>query len=216
MARVHPGSVVIFGGGGLGKCLIESLRGAGGELEPFCVVDDGLPAGSRVLDVPVVGGRAQLPALVAAGVGLAANGVGAIGRMQLRIDIFDLLAQAGLRAATVIDRDASIAQSARIGEGAQILPQAVVSADAGVGRGVIVNTSVVVSHDCRIGDYAHIAPGAILAGDVTVGEASLVGMGVTATLGLRIGARCVIGNGATLTGDVPDDTIVSAGTVWSG
>jgi len=213
LRRIRPNSVVIYGGGGLARDLIDSMR-TRHELEALCVVDDGLEPGQEVLGVPVVGGRERLEALAEAGVRLAVNGVGGIGAIQVRIDIFEALDRAGLQLATLVDRGAMVAPSATLAPGAQLFPGSVVSSGAVIGRGALINTGAIVSHDCRIGDYSHIAPGAILAGDVTVGEASLIGMGVTATLGCRIGARCIVGNGSAVTADVPDRTIVPAGSVW--
>jgi sugar O-acyltransferase (sialic acid O-acetyltransferase NeuD family) len=213
LARIRPNSVVIFGGGGLARDLIDSMR-TRHELEALCVVDDRLEPGQDVLGVPVVGGRDRLEALVEAGVRLAVNAVGGIGAIQVRIDIFEALERAGLQLATLVDRGAMVAPSATLAPGAQLFPGAVVSSGAVIGRGALINTGAIVSHDCRIGDYSHVAPGAILAGDVTVGEATLIGMGVTATLGCRIGSRCIVGNGAAVTADVPDRAIVSAGSVW--
>ena len=215
LGRVDGGSVVVFGGGGLGKTLIECLDNAEG-MHALCVVDDGMAPGTEVLGVPVVGGRAALPALVEAGVPMAANGVGSIGRAQGRIDIFQRLAEHGLTLPALVHPGAHVAPSAILGEGAQVHPGSVVSSQATVGRGAIVNSGAIVSHDCRVGDHVHLAPGAILAGDVSVGEAALVGMGVTVALGLSIGARALVGNGAVVTADVPEGTIVAAGTVWSG
>jgi sugar O-acyltransferase (sialic acid O-acetyltransferase NeuD family) len=213
LARIRPNSVVIFGGGGLARDLIDSMR-MRHELEALCVVDDGLEAGQEVLGVPVVGGRDRLEALVEAGVRLAVNAVGGIGSIQIRIDIFEALERAGLQLATLVDRGAMVAPSATLAPGAQLFPGSVVSSGAVIGRGALINTGAIVSHDCRIGDYSHVAPGAILAGDVTVGEATLIGMGVTATLGCRIGSRCIVGNGSAVTADVPDRAIVPAGSVW--
>jgi sugar O-acyltransferase (sialic acid O-acetyltransferase NeuD family) len=213
LRRIRPNSVVIFGGGGLARDLIDSMR-TRHELEALCVVDDGLEAGREVLGVPVVGGRDRLEALAEAGVRLAVNAVGGIGAIQLRIDIFEALNRAGLQLATLVDGGAMVAPSATLAPGAQVFPGSVVSSGVVIGRGALINTGAVVSHDCRIGDYSHIAPGAILAGDVIVGEATLIGMGVTATLGCRIGSRCIVGNGAAVTADVPDRTIVPAGSVW--
>ncbi|MBY0398614.1 MAG: NeuD/PglB/VioB family sugar acetyltransferase, partial [Thermoleophilia bacterium] len=212
--RIGPASVVVFGGGGLGKSLVDAMR-ARGELEPLCVVDDGMVAGEEVLlGLPVVGGRAQLRALADAGARLAVNGVGAIGRMRARIEVSGWIEEAGLEPVTVVDPSAAVAASARLEPGAQVFPCAVVWSEAVIGRGTIVNTGAIVSHDCRVGEHCHLAPGAILAGDVTVGEGTLVGMGVTVALGLRVGARAIVGNGAVVTADVPDDAIVPAGATW--
>jgi sugar O-acyltransferase (sialic acid O-acetyltransferase NeuD family) len=195
--------------------LIEMLSAAE-DLEALCVVDDGLPAGERVLGVPVAGGRGTLAALAAAGLGRAVNGIGAIGRPRARMEIHRMLEDHGLALPVLVHPGALVSPSAGVGDGAQVHAGAVVSSRAEVGRGVIVNSGAIVSHDCRVADHVHLAPGSVLAGDVHVGEGALVGMGATVALGLAIGARALVGNGAVVTADVPDDAIVPAGTVWPG
>ena len=215
VARIHGSALVIFGGGGLGKTIIDLVR-ASGEHEVIGIVDDGLEIGAEVLGVPVIGGQRYLAALAAEGLPFAANAVGAIGRISTRTKVSAIIAEAGLRAPVLVEPTASIAGSAELAEGVQVFAQAVVSAAASVGPNTIINTGTIISHDCRIGADSHIAPGAVLAGEVTVGDGSLVGMGVTASVGLTVGPRAVIGNGSVLTADVPEGTFVSAGTVWDG
>ncbi|MFQ5427129.1 MAG: acetyltransferase, partial [Gaiellales bacterium] len=206
-------SLLVFGGGGLSKSIIDVVRQRG-KLEPLCVVDDGLEVGADVLGVPVVGGRATLGALHGHGLVRAVNAVGAIGDIGTRVAIFEALGEHGFELPVVVDVSASVAASAQLADGAQVFALAMVGSEAHIGRGAIVNSGAIVSHDCEIGAYTHVAPGALLAGEVRVGESVLVGMGVTARVGLRIGDGAIIGNGSTLRGDVESGTIVSAGSVW--
>lgn len=206
-------SVVVFGGGGHAKSLIDLIFGSLG-LEVLCVLDDRAAPGTEVLGVPVVGGRAALAALVEHGLRMGVNAVGGLGRIDSRIAVHDLLVGAGLELPSLVDGSAAVAPSARLGAGVQVFANAAVWSDCEVGDGAIVNTGAIVSHDCSIGAHAHITPGALLAGHVQVGEAALVGMGVTTRPGLRIGARAIVGNACVLHDDVPDGTIVPAGTVW--
>jgi sugar O-acyltransferase (sialic acid O-acetyltransferase NeuD family) len=213
LAAIDADAVVVFGAGGFAKSVIDLLRAAGRQ-RPICVVDDDQRAPADVLGVPLVGGRASLALLRERGLGGAVNAVGAIGRMQTRIDIFTHLEELGFALPTLVDPRSTVAESASVAAGAQIFSGAQVCPAATIGKGAIVNTSAVVSHDCAIGDYVHLAPGCLLAGEVTVGHGTLVGMGVTTPVGIRIGAGVIVGNGAVLLGDVPDGAIVSAGTVW--
>jgi len=208
-------SLIIFGGGGLGKTLIDLVR-AGDQYELLGVVDDGMEIGSEVLGVPVIGGANCLGPLAEAGLLHAANAVGAIGRITTRVKVSERITEAGIGAPPLAEPSASIADSAELASGAQVFAQAVVSAAASIGANTIINSGTIISHDCVIGANSHIAPGAVLAGEVVVGEKTLVGMGVTASVGLKIGSGCVIGNGTVLTADVPDGTFVAAGTVWPG
>lgn len=213
VALVHNRAAVVFGAGGFSKALIDLMR-ASGAIEPICVVDDDPGRNGDVLGVPVVGDRALLSPLRAAGIQHAVNAVGAIGRIPNRIAIFQHLEQLGFELPTLVDPSAYVAASATLADGAQVFAGALVCSAAEVGRGTIVNSGAIVSHDCKIGDYSHVAPGAILAGGVEVGDGVLVGMGVTASVGLRIGSGATVGNSCVLKEDVPDGTILSAGSVW--
>jgi len=208
-----PAAVLVYGGGGHGKMVIDLLR-----LIPTYriegVVDDGLEVGSQVLGVPVLGGSGCLEALQRQGVRLAVNAVGGIGNIQSRVAVFERLAQAGMACPPIVHPTAFVEASAALEEGVQVFHHAYVGSAARVGFGTIVNTGVVVAHDCQIGACANLSPGALLAGGVQVGDYALVGMGVTINLEVKIGARARLGNGATIKRDVPDGAVVRAGTIW--
>ncbi|UYN88850.1 MAG: NeuD/PglB/VioB family sugar acetyltransferase [Anaerolineales bacterium] len=208
-----PNSVIVYGGGGHGKAVIDLLRAAGGYTLAG-VIDDSRQPGDPVLDSTVIGGEAALAALHAAGCTRALNAVGGIGAMSTRIAVFDRLGAAGFELPTLVHPSAVIEPSAQLGPGVQVFPHAYVGSDARVGKGVIVNTGVIVSHDCVLEEYANLAPGSILAGSVQVGRGTLIGMGVTINLNVHIGNLARIGNGATVKDSVPDNGVVRAGAVW--
>jgi sugar O-acyltransferase (sialic acid O-acetyltransferase NeuD family) len=207
--------IAVYGGGGHGKTLMDLIR----QLQVYTIagiVDDEIPAGSSVSGIPVLGSGAILTALVAQGVRLAANGVGGLIDIQLRVRIFELLAKAGLECPSLIHPRATVEASAQVADGVQVFANAYVGSEAVLSPDCMVNTNAVVSHDCSVGSYSHIAPGALLAGHVQVGDKTLIGMGVTTTVGVHIGARVRVGNGAVIFADVPDRAILPAGKVWSG
>jgi sugar O-acyltransferase (sialic acid O-acetyltransferase NeuD family) len=212
LSAVGERSLVVFGAGGHAKSLIDLIRSSS-DFGPLCVADDDPGAAADVLGVPVVAGAA-LTALREHGVAYAVNAVGAIGRIQTRIDVGRRLEELGFELPPLVDATAFVAPSATLAGGAQVFAGAAVCSAAEVGRSAIVNTGAVVSHDCRIGDYAHVAPGAILAGAVEIGEGTLLGMGATVNLGVRVGARAIVGNGAVVNEDVPASAIVQANSVW--
>lgn len=212
-AARNPNAIIVYGGGGHGKAVIELLRAAGGH-EVIGVIDDGQQPGKLVLDVPVLGGGSALAAVLEAGCLRAMNAVGGIGAMSTRIRVFEKLKDASFEFTTAIHPSAVVEPSAKMGDGVQVFPHAYIGSEAQIGFGCIVNTGAIVSHDCVLADYVNLAPGAILAGAVSVGEGTLIGMGVTVNLNVRIGAGVRIGNGATVKADVPDGGIVRAGAVW--
>jgi sugar O-acyltransferase (sialic acid O-acetyltransferase NeuD family) len=207
--------MLIFGGGGHAKAVMEMVR-QGGQYAIAGIVDDQLAAGTQVLGIPILGTRRVLPALAAAGVRLSANGVGGILDINVRVSIFELLEAAGFTFPALAHPRATLEPSARIGEGTQVFANAYIGSEAVLAPRCMVNTNAVVSHDCEVGAYTHIAPGALLAGHVHVGERSLVGMGVTTAIGVRIGSGVRIGNGAIVLADVPDGMIIQAGRFWTG
>jgi acetyltransferase EpsM len=210
---IDPTAIIVYGGGGHGKSLIDLLRSLS-VYHIAGVVDDGLEQGSMIMGVPVVGGQESLPGLYSGGVRLAVNAVGGIGNVAIRIKIFHLLAEAGFACPAVIHPTSFVEASASLSAGVQIFPHAYVGSEASLGFGSIVNTGAIVSHDCRIGDYVNISPGAMLAGEAQVGSGTLIGMGVTVNLGVKIGESCRLGNGATIKSDVPPGGIVRAGMIW--
>lgn len=208
-----PNTVIVYGGGGHGKAVIDLLRAVGGYIL-IGVIDDGRQPGDAVLDSRVIGGEPALAALKDAGCKLALNAVGGIGAMSSRIQVFDRLRTAGFESPSLIHPSAVIEPSSKLADGVQIFPHAYVGSEAELGFGCIVNTGAIVSHDCVLADYVNLAPGAIVAGGVHIGEGTLIGMGVTINLNVRIGAGARVGNGATIKEDVPDGGIVRAGAIW--
>ena len=208
-----PTAILVYGGGGHGKALIELLR-AQGSYRIAGLVDDGISIGAQILGLPVLGGRDALPEIYKQGVWLAVNAVGGIGNTGARIEVFRRLAEAGFTCPALIHHTAFVESSAQLSPGVQVLPHAYVGSQAVIGFGSIINTGAIVSHDCVLGEFANLSPGAILAGEVQVGSRVLVGMGVTVNLQVKIGAGARIGNGATVKTHVPENAVVRAGSTW--
>jgi acetyltransferase EpsM len=208
-----PNALIVYGGGGHGKSLIELIRYAE-EYKVIGVVDDGLPVGSDILGVPVLGGGEILPRLRRDGLQLAVNAVGGIGNLAPRLKVFERLEQYGFICPTVIHPTALIEASAELSAGVQVMPFAYIGSSSQIGFGSIINTRATVSHDCQLGEYVNLAPGAILAGGVQVGPRTLIGMNATVNLEVKIGSGVRIGNGATVKSDIGDHEVVRAGTIW--
>ncbi len=207
--------ILVFGAGGHAKAVMEMIM-AIGKYQLAGIVDDNVPAGIKVLDIPVRGPREIMPQLVERGLTQAANGVGGIIDISIRVKLFELMKENGLNFPPLVHPRATVEKSASIGEGVQVFANSYIGSSAVLQARCMVNTNAVVSHDCTIGTYTHIAPGALLAGHVQVGERTLVGMGVTTAIGIKIGNNVRIGNGAIIYADVPDKSIIPAGKVWAG
>ena len=210
-----PTAILVYGGGGHGKSIIDLLRRTG-LYHIVGVIDDGLAAEGKntVMGLPILGGSEALAEFYQTGVRLAANAVGGVGNVSIRMQVFQRIAEAGFVCPIIIHPGAEIEPSASLSPAVQIFARAYIGTEVKIGYGAIVNTGAIISHECLIGDYANLSPGAILAGQVEIGAGALVGMGVTINLQVKVGARARIGNGATVKTDVPDGAIVRAGSTW--
>lgn len=210
---LDPKAVVIYGGGGHAKALIELIE-AEGRFHAAGILDDHLAAGSKIFAVPVLGGGDLLARLKAQGIGQVINAVGGIGDIVPRLRIYERILAAGLKVPSVVHPRAYIEKSAVLAEGGQVFFNAYIGSDCRVGFGCIINTGAILSHDCVLEEYVNVSPGAILAGAVKVGARTLIGMGATINLGVKVGSGVRIGNSAVVKADVPDNTIVRAGAIW--
>ena len=186
--------LLVLGGGGHARPVIETLRAMG--LEVAGLLDDA-PRGP-VLGVPVLG---PLDSLGAHG---ASAAVIAIGNNALRAHLGAACQALGLHLPAVIHPAALISPSAQIGAGAQVMARAVIGQEAALGELALVNTGAIIEHECTLGPAAHIGPGAVLCGGVVVGARALLGAGAVVQPGCRIGEDAVIGAGAAVVKDVPE------------
>lgn len=198
--------LVVFGAGGHAKVVIDIIEQQG-NYEIAGLLDDNLEhRGKHFFGYPVLGTRADLPALISAQL---RHAIVTIGDNASRAAVAAHLDQHGWSFASAVHPRASIGRGVNIGPGSVVMAGCVVNADTCLGAQVIVNTGATVDHDCRIEDAVHIAPGCHLCGGVSVGQGSLVGAGSTVTPGIKIGCRAIVGAGSTVIRDVADETKVS-------
>jgi acetyltransferase EpsM len=212
-AVFDPNVILIYGGGGHAKMVIDLLKARGG-YKIAGILDDGRQAGEQVLGVPVLGGGDLLPELFEKGVHMAVNAVGGIGNIAIRIKVFQRLTEGGFVCPALVHPTAYIDPTASLSAGVQVFAKAYLGSEVQAGYGCILNTGAIVSHDCILGDFVNLSPGAILAGEVEIGSGALVGMGVTINLAVKVGEGARIGNGATIKSDVPAGGVVRAGAIW--
>jgi UDP-perosamine 4-acetyltransferase len=197
--------VIVLGGGGHSKVVIETMRACG--WNPVGVLDRD-PMLRSVLDVPVLGDDSLAEDLhrkghVCAFVAIGENGM----RRSLALSMREI----GFRLITAIHPSAVVSPSASIGSGVVVMPHATINACARIGDFAIVNTGAIVEHDCVVGEAAHLAPRTVLGGNVHVGEEVLFGIGAAARPQSVIGARSVVGAGAVVIGRIADgDEVVGS------
>jgi len=179
-------AIVLVGGGGHAKVVVDAVRALGGCIAGF--VDD--DPNARMPDLSHLGGleAARAPWLLC------------VGDVSTRVTLLDRLT--GI-AASVVHPSATVGARAQIASGVFVGPNAVVNADADLGAHAIINSGAIVEHDATVGRASHIAPGAVLCGGVAVGAACLIGAGAVILPGVRVGDGATVGAGAVVRRDVP-------------
>ena len=200
---LESNEVVIIGGGGHAKVVVDVLRQSSRMCPRVCVAKRG-EDGKSVLGVPVICDETIFEHLLRTGINKAFV---AVGSNRLRVRLIETTRDAGFDMISVVSHRAYVADGSRVGSGALIMPGAVVGADAVLGDGVIVNTGASVDHDNQIDDGCHIAPGATLAGCVQLESEVFVGAGATIIPNIKIGHGSVIGAGAVVVKDIPANAV---------
>jgi sugar O-acyltransferase (sialic acid O-acetyltransferase NeuD family) len=125
-----------------------------------------------------------------------------------RLMILNIFRSAELSLSPLIHPNASVCETANIGEGSQVLAHAVVAADCKIGQGCIINHNVTLDHECVLGDGVHLAPGATICGLVTIGNNVMIGAGAVVLPRLTIASNSIIGAGAIITKNIIEQSIV--------
>lgn len=184
-------SVILIGGSGHAKVLIDCIRAAGDQVSG--ILDDNIPAGTLVLGVPVLGTTDMWNVFPNYHYLLA------IGDNVIRSRIS---ARFSVHWYTAIHPRAIVSPYAKIGGGTVILAGAIVNADATVGMHCIINSGALVEHDNVLENYVHISPNAALGGTVHVGQRTHIGIGASVRNNVSICSDCIIGAGAVVTKNI--------------
>ena len=201
-------SFVIWGCAGHAKVLASVIQSQGNQILAFF---DNREVPSILTHVPVYFGELgfntwvkeaksllDITGLVAIGGHLGAD----------RLNIQHIFRSAGLKLDPLIHPTAFVCNSATLGDGTQVLAQAVVAADSRLGDVCIVNHKASVDHECILGNGVHLAPGATVCGCVIIADNVMIGAGSVVLPGLKIGTDSIIGAGAVVTKDVPARSII--------
>ncbi|MBZ0279558.1 MAG: acetyltransferase [Anaerolineae bacterium] len=207
---MNPSAIraVILGGGGHARVLIDTMLL--NRMTPVGILDiDPKRVGESVLGVPILGNDDLLPELARQGATHFAVGLGSVGDVRPRQQVFARGLASGLAPLTVIHPTAIVSSYTEIRDGVQIFAGAIINAGAQIGANVIVNTAAIVEHDCMVEDHVHLATGAKLCGAVRVGQGVHIGAGATVLQGITIGANATVGLGAVVVKDVKPDVVVA-------
>lgn len=195
--------LVVFGASGHGKVVADAAAAAG-----FTVIghiDDTASAGTSIGGRPRLGDRTILPALAERYAGLGLGLAIGIGDNHERPNIAGALAMLAPSAVfpAVVHPAATLAPSARLGQGVVILARAVINPDATLDDFALVNTGAIVEHDCHVGRAASLAPAATMGGASRLGAGAALMMGALLRHRVTVGEHTVVGMGSVVLSDLP-------------
>ena len=100
--------------------------------------------------------------------------------------------------ATLVDPNAMIHRTAKIGEGSLIFANTIIGVNAEVGKQCVVLYNAAVNHDVKVGDYTTIYPNATISGKCEVGKYCEIGTGASIIQHVSICDNAKIGVGAAV------------------
>lgn len=199
-----PERVLVWGAGGHGRVVAETIEASGHTLVGFVDRDPSQVALRARHALLAVVSESELRHALSEAAGLPGGSTAValgVGDNRARLELASLLQ--GRLAPPLVHPSAVFSSSSELELGVVVCPRVVIHPDATIALGTILNTGTIVEHDCHIGPGVHISPGAILTGGVTVEEGAWIGAGATVLPGVHVGAWARIGAGAVVTRNVP-------------
>lgn len=188
-------SLILVGGGGHCKSVIEVAESAGYEIKGILDMPD--EVGKDVLpDHKVIGTDDEIAQYVAECDFIIT--VGFIKNPTLRIKLYNKVKAAGGRLATIIASTAHVSKYAELGEGTVIMHHAFVNAGAKIGDNCIINTFVNIEHDAEVGNQCHISTGTMVNGECKIGENCFIGSQSVCANCIEIASDMIVGAGSVV------------------
>lgn len=195
--------VIVIGSGGHARVLIDTLRALRRDIIGILDPDE-TRIGQSVGGVIIIGNDDKVKEYNPNEIELV-NGIGSIASTEKRKAVYEKFKRAGYAFTQVIHPAATIMDDVQLGEGVQIMANAVIQTGCVIGDNTIINTGAIVDHDCVIDEHVHVAPGAVLSGGVRIGAMTHIGTSATIIQGIKIGQATIIGAGAVVVTDIPSE-----------
>lgn len=187
--------LVLLGGGGHCKSVIEVAESAGFEIKGILDMPDEI--GKEVLSGhKVIGTDDEISEYVDECDFVIT--VGFIKNPALRIKLYNKVKKAGGSLPTIIASTAHVSKYAKLGEGTVIMHQVFVNAGAKIGDNCIINSFVNIEHDAEVGNQCHISTGTMVNGECQIGDNCFIGSQSVCVNCIEIGPDIIIGAGSVV------------------
>lgn len=131
-----------------------------------------------------------------------------ISNPRVKRDVVGLLGARGVTFSTFVHRSVICAESAEVGQGTIVCPNAVISSDARLGQLVTVNVSASVGHDATVGDFASLMSHVDVTGWVSIGESCFLGSHASVLPRVKVEPESTVGAGSIVIRRVARGTTV--------
>lgn len=200
--------LLLVGGGGHCKSVIDALLTSECEFEKIAVIDIKEKVGTFIGGIEVIGTDSDLERLYSQGYKYAFITLGSVGNTQKREKICENLERIGFIFPNIVDNSSVIGRDVTLSKGVFVGKNATINTETIISDHAIVNTGAVIEHECNIGKFVHVAPGSVICGNVIIGDKSHVGANATLIQGVKIEENVIIGAGSTIIKDVEKNTTV--------
>ncbi|WP_214798315.1 MULTISPECIES: acetyltransferase [unclassified Exiguobacterium] len=185
--------LVILGSGGHASVLVDILR----ESETIVGYVDVKPA-ECFHGIPYIGTDEELITHYPPSSVKLVNGIGSIGSLKQRHNLFSYFKEVGYTFEKVIHPSAIISNEVIVEEGVQVLAGAILQCHSHISANSIVNSGSIVEHDTYIEESVHVSPRVVIGGNCRIGKLSHIGIGSTIIQGICIGTESLIGAGSVV------------------
>ena len=186
--------IILIGGGGHCRSVIDVIEQES-RFNISGIVDKPKFLGSKVLGYPVIGNDLDLKSL-AKKYQNALITVGQIKSPSLRVELFDLVREAGFFLPFIISPNAYVSKHSKIGNGTIVMHNAIINSNTSVGDNCIINSKALIEHDCSISNHCHISTNVTINGGTKIGQKCFIGSNATTKENVTIKKNSFIKAGA--------------------
>lgn len=133
-----------------------------------------------------------------------------IGKPALRQKLFLYFKSLGGELVSCISPKCDIGNfNVQIDKGACLMSGVKISSQTKIGKGALIYYNSVITHDVVVGDFVEISPNVSLLGKSSVGNMSSIGAGAIIFPNVSVGKNAVVAAGSVVRENVPDSVMVA-------
>jgi len=195
--------IFIYGAGGFGRevlSLINRLNTVNNVWNILGFIDDGIPPGTFISDIPVLGdinfiNNYEQKVAVAI----------AVGNVKLIKGIYESIKNSNVYYPNIIDPLALIDPTVKLGKGNIITYLNFLSCNVVLNDFNILNTKCAIGHDSHLGSFNILNPNVQISGNVQIGNETFWGLNSSVVQGKRIANNSTIGASSLLLKSIKEE-----------